>query len=62
MTAGPVCRLRDACAIIPPGRVRGNGWRSRPRHGLLTDRLPSIGAGASRVVVANRWEAESWSW
>lgn len=57
MTVGKVCRLRDAYAIIPPGRARGEG-ESRPRHGLLTDRLPSIGAEASRVVV-NRWEAES---
>lgn len=58
MTVGSVCRLRDAYAIIPPGRVRGDG-EGRPRHGLATYRLPPSGAEASRIVDANRWEAES---
>jgi hypothetical protein len=58
MTVEAVCRLRDVYAIIPPSRVRGDG-EGRPRHRLTADRLPSTGAGASRVVVANRWEAES---
>jgi hypothetical protein len=58
MTIEPVCRLRDAYAIILPGRVRGDG-QGRPRHRLMTDRPPSTGTGASRVVVANRWKAES---